>query len=386
MRVLYVLDSLTPGGTERSTVALAVRLARLGVDAVIVSMRSGAHDLRAEAETSGIEVLQLEATSALGRWRELRRIIRTGHFDVVHTALFAADQLGRTAAWRTGVPVVSSFVSTPYEPERLLDGNVRAWKVRILREIDSITGRLMVERFHAVSDGTADVNAAALRVERARVTVAERGRDAGVLGARTAERRSAVRSTLGLDDDAVVVLGLGRLDRQKAPTVLIESAALLVPSRPDLMVLIAGKDGSASADVREALRRNPQVAGHVRLLGHRTDVGDLLCAADVLAISSHLEGTAGVAVEAMATSTPVVSTDLVGLGGILEHERNAVLVPVGDPVALAGGIERVVSDAPFAERLAIAGRKDFEERFTIDAAAQRMLDLYDDVTVRSGQQ
>ena len=379
MRVLFVIDSLAPGGTEQSTIVLAPHLRRLGVEATIVTLRAAEHDLTEQAEAHGTPVRRLEASSFLGRLRELRRMVRSGDFDVVHTALFSSDQLGRIAARGTGVWVISSFVSTPYDKSRLADPNVKEWKLRLVQAVDAITGRLMVDRFHAVSEGVKVANARSLHVPQDRVTVAERGRNAEVLGLRTDDRRATARAALDLPDDAEVVLNLGRLDHQKGQTVLITAASKLHKTHPNLVVLIAGKDGSASADVRRLLSENSTAASCVRLLGHRSDIGDLLCAADVLAISSHFEGTAGAAVEAMAVSTPIVSTDLPGLGGVLDDGRNAVLVPVGDPDQLAIGIDAVLSDPVLATRIATEGYRDFVDRFTLDAAAQRLSDLYESV-------
>ena len=124
MRVLYVIDSLAPGGTEQSTIVLAPHLRELGFESTIVTLKSAEHDLTPEAEAAGITVQRLNSGRLPKRVRELRRLIRSGKFDVVHTALFDADQLGRVAAWGTGVPVVSSFVNTPYDPARLADPNV----------------------------------------------------------------------------------------------------------------------------------------------------------------------------------------------------------------------------------------------------------------------
>jgi glycosyltransferase involved in cell wall biosynthesis len=271
--------------------------------------------------------------------------------------------------------VVSSFVNTPYEPSRLADPNVKKWKLRAVQLLDAVTGRMMVTRFHAVSEGAKAANARALRVPLGRVTVAERGRDAALLGNRTQERRNATRSALGIDDEAEVVLNLGRQDHQKAHTVLIEAAALLGRTRPKVVVLIAGKDGSASADVRTALA-DPGAARHVRLLGHRSDVGNLLCAADVLAISSHFEGTAGAAVEAMALSTPIVSTDLAGLQGVLEHDKNAFLIQPGSAMLLANAINHILEDRVCGAKLAARAHGDFVELFNLDAAASRLAALY----------
>jgi glycosyltransferase involved in cell wall biosynthesis len=357
---------------------LAPHLRELGFESTIVTLKSAEHDLTPEAEAAGITVQRLNSGRLPKRVRELRRLIRSGKFDVVHTALFDADQLGRVAAWGTGVPVVSSFVNTPYDPARLADPNVNKWKLRFVQLIDAVTGRLMVNRFHAVSEGAKVANARALRIPERRVTVAERGRDAGLLGERTDERRTASRVALGLGPDAQVVLNLGRQDYQKAQTVLIEAAALLSGSHPNLVVLIAGKHGSASADVQRALGE-PLAARHVRLLGHRSDIGDLLCAADVLAISSHFEGTAGAAVEAMALSTPIVSTNLAGLQGVLEDGRNALLVPINSSQELANGLGRLLDDATVSSRLATRAHADFIERFTLNSAAVRLAELYGSV-------
>ena len=297
--------------------------------------------------------------------------------DVVHTALYVADQVGRLAAIGTGTPVVSSFVNTPYDPARTNDPNVKRWRLTAARAVDAVTGRLLVRRFHAVSDGVRDANCLALWIPTSRVTVAERGRETAQLGECSGERRRRVRAALGVgDDDTPVVLNLGRLDHQKGQLVLVEATAAVLRELPTVQVLIAGKDGSAADELRARLAADPVLVPHVQLLGHRRDVGDLLCAADVLVVSSHVEGTAGVALEAMAIGTPIVSTRVAGAGGILADGRNALLVPIADPQALARGIVRVLTDPDLAARLAAQGRDDFRSRFTVDAAADRMVDLY----------
>lgn len=379
MKVLYVLDSLAPGGAERSTVVLAPHLRDRGVVSTILTLRSAAHDLTEEAEAAGIEVRMLESGRYLSRVRALRRIISTGEYDIVHTALFNADQIGRIAAWGTGVPVVSSFVSTPYDKSRLSDPNVVRWKLRLVQIADAITGRFMVKRFHAVSDGAKSSNSRALRIPPSRITVAERGRDAAALGIRTDARRRAARERLDVSDEAEVLLSLGRQDQQKGQILLIEASVALTSTHADLVVLIAGKEGSASTDIERALKADRVADERVRLLGHRTDVGDLLCAADVLVISSHFEGTAGAAIEAMALSTPIVSMNLAGLRGVLEDDRNALLVAPGDSGRLASGIARVLDDKEMSGRIAASGRQEFLDRYTLDAAAGRLHALYESV-------
>lgn len=379
MHVLVVIDSLAPGGTEQSTVAMAVRLRDLGIETTIVTLKRAADGLEGIAQANGLTVLELTARGPLRQLPELRRIIRQLEPDVVHTALFGADQLGRLAAWHTGVPVLSSLVSTPYDAARLGDPNLQRWKLRVVQALDAATGLLMVSRYHAVSEGASSANARALRVPLDRVTVAERGRDISALGRPSAARRSKVRHSLGLADHVPVLLNLARQDHLKGHVDLIQATEFIAARHPSVVTLIAGKAGSATATIRATLRSHAITAERVRLLGHRTDVGDLLAGCDVLVIPSHLEGTAGVALEAMAMGVPVVSTNVEGLRGILRDGVNALLVPPAEPRSLAHAVERVLDDNDLAARLAEQGRRDFSERFTLDAAAQRMANLYRDV-------
>ena len=78
----------------------------------------------------------------------------------------------------------------------------------------------------------------------------------------------------------------------------------------------------------------------------------------------------------------MVCTDLAGVRGVLEHDRNALLVPVGAPSAMSASLRRVLTDEPLAERLRIEGLADFEARFTVEAAADAMEAFYRDVVAR----
>jgi glycosyltransferase involved in cell wall biosynthesis len=373
--VLFVVNSLSPGGTEQSTLLLAPLLRVLGVNVTMVTMKDAPHDLTDEAVAQGTPVIKLERRAFVHQVRELRSLITARRPQIVHTALFEADQLGRLASAFTGVPVISSFVSTPYDPERLRDPNLTRWKVEITRLLDAVTARLFVKRFQAVSEGAKLVNSRALHLPESRTVVTERGRDSSALGECTVERRTSVRRSLEIADRTPLILNLGRIEYSKAHVDLIAAMSVLQTVYPDATALIAGKEGAASGKVRQAIQ-SADAASAVRLLGHRSDIGDLLCAADVLVISSRFEGTAGVALEAMAVGTPIVSTDLPGLKGILDHERNCVLVSVGDPESIARGIQRVLGDPELAARIAAEGKREFAERFTLDASTQRLAEFY----------
>jgi glycosyltransferase involved in cell wall biosynthesis len=194
-----------------------------------------------------------------------------------------------------------------------------------------------------------------------------------------------VRTGLGIDPAAPVLLSLARQEHQKAQVDLLAAIPHLLEEFPSLVLLLAGKEGAATPHISAALDGAPVVTGHVRVLGHRTDVGDLLTAADCLVISSRIEGTAGVAIEAMAMGTPIVSTDVAGQRGVLEDERNALVVPIGDPRALSQAIARVLAEEDLRRRLSANGRSDFTSRFTLDAGADALVHVYREVAHRAAQ-
>lgn len=378
MKVLFVLDSLFGGGTERSTIVLLPYLRDLGVEPTVAVLRGSSHDGAVTAHDAA-RVVVLGGSNTRQQIAALRRLIRQVQPDVVHTALFSADVVGRLAAWRTGTPVVSSLVNTPYDGARLGDPNVHRWKLRVVQTVDAITARLLTDRLHAVSTGVAEANSEALHYPLDRITTVQRGRSRADLGHWSPERRTRVRDQLGVAENTPVVLAVGRQEFQKAHVDLVRAAELLLADFPDLRVVLAGPEGNASSLLRSTLRSIPALQGALSILGHRDDIADLMVAADVLAISSHWEGTAGAALEALALRCPVVSTDLAGLRGVLSANETAVLVPPAAPARLADGLRRVLTEPGLADRLRDAGTAAFEARFTLDRSAASLVAMYRDM-------
>ena len=340
--------------------------------AVLRSAKGDEEQLRAD----GFAIHVLNGASLLSRARSLRRLIASRKPDVVHTALFSADLVGRIGGFRSDAIVVSSLVNTPYDPARMTDPNINRWKLRSVQVIDSVTSRLGTTALHAVSAGVADANATALRYPRERIMVVDRGRSRGSLGGWSVERRAAARAKLGLGPATKVVFTAGRQEYQKAHSDLVAAAVQLRKTIPDLHVLIAGRDGNASADVRHALDRH-NANDIVTLLGDRNDVADLLTSADAFCLSSRWEGTAGAALEAMAMRCPIVCTDVAGIRGVLRDGDNALLVPVENPAAMATALSRVLADVDLAEKLRARGEEDFNIRFTIEHSAGEMKRFYE---------
>lgn len=375
MRVLFVLDSLSGGGAERSTAVLVPALIERGIDVSFAVMRASPTSVE-ERSLVAMQVPITVISAGVKGIVALRRKIRAERPDVVHTALFDADLLGRCAGWRTPAKIVSSLVNTPYDRQRLSDPNVNRFKLHTARLLDASTARLSTSALHAVTEGVAVANATALRYPRERIFVAERGRGRDDLGLASAQRHAATRTRLGIADDVPLIVTAGRQEYQKAHADLVAAvAALRSLGHGQAHVLIAGRPGNASEALRRAIAEH-EAAGFVDVLGDRDDVADLIVAADLFCLSSRWEGTAGAALEAMALDCPIVCTDVDGLRGVLVDGINCLLRRAGDPHGLAEAMAATFDDAESTATRVRQARREFDTRFTLDAAAERMVALY----------
>ncbi|SDD20615.1 Glycosyltransferase involved in cell wall bisynthesis [Geodermatophilus telluris] len=163
--------------------------------------------------------------------------------------------------------------------------------------------------------------------------------------------REEVRAELGLVDGRPLVIAVGRLHPQKGYDVLLDAAATWAAGPRPPLVAIAG-DGPLEAGLAARVRdeRLP-----VALLGRRTDVADLLAAADLAVLPSRWEARALTAQEALRAGTPLVATRTGGLPELLGDA--AELVPPGDAAALARAVDALLADPARAAALAAAGRE-----------------------------
>ena len=186
--------------------------------------------------------------------------------------------------------------------------------------------------------------------------------------ARATRERADVRGELGVEE-AFVVLSTGRLASQKGLEHLVRAAAL-IRDVPRLRVLLAG-DGPLEGQLSR-LVSELGLDGIVTFLGHRSDIGDLLAAADLVVLPSLWEGLSISLLEAMAAGKPVVTTTIGGNVEVTNAGEAAMLVPPKDPVRLAAAIRGLAADAPLRERLGKRGQEVQRERYTM----RRMLDSY----------
>jgi glycosyltransferase involved in cell wall biosynthesis len=371
--MVCVIDGLGFGGAERSLAELLPGLVSDGIDPTVVCLYHRKGGVEGDVIQAGFDVRFLPS-GAFARVKALRQIIRERSPDLIQTTLVESSLVGRIAAARTGIPVLTSLVNQLYTPARRTDPHTRPMAVAAVRTADRWTARHLTAHFHAITKAVKRWAVPGLGVPAGRITVVERGRDPGRLGDPQPERRAIARNMLGLAPDADVILCVGRQEFQKGHRYLMEAMETVATERRRAVLLMAGRDGGESERLRTMARR-PPLDQVVRFLGHRPDLPEILAASDVFVFPSLWEGLGGSLLEAMALGLPVVASDLEPVREVVEDGRCAILVPPRDPAALASSITKLLEDDRLGEELGRQGREIFRARFTLERSTERMIAL-----------
>ena len=185
-----------------------------------------------------------------------------------------------------------------------------------------------------------------------------------------------VRAELGLGPGELLLLAVGNCYERKGHRVLLSALQRVASDgkqRP-LRLAIAGR---GREEPRLAgLARDWGVADRVHLLGSRPDVPDLLAAADVFVMPSFWEGMPLALLEAMLAGKPCIASNVGGIPEVISSPELGLLVPAGDPGALAGAIARLYDEPALRERLGRAARDFALDHYTLPVMADAYERLY----------
>jgi glycosyltransferase involved in cell wall biosynthesis len=356
-RIALFSETGGPGGAERMMLQLGDELGRRGHEVIPVAPADKNQWLLDQFRARGFEPETFVAGNGADFHclREMMRILERRRVDVVHTHEFLTSVYIGAAARVLSKPHVITMHGGRYYAGRRRRRLALRWSARRSR---ALVG---------VSTTTAAELAEHLWLPPQRVHVVHNGVRPEV-GA-----RMPVRRELGIADDERLVVAIGNLYPVKAHAVLLRALAQLNgdPATHRWRVAIAGR-GEQEASLRR-LAADAGIADRVHLLGYRADVANVLAAGDVYAMPSLSEGLPLALIEAMFAGKPVVASDVGGIPEVVTNEREGLLVPAGNPAALAAALTRLFLDDGLAERLRTAARRRAEEAFGVE----RMVDEYE---------
>ena len=371
--VALLLSNLRGGGAQQRMVTLANAFAERGHRVDLVAVRSaGAScaEVSSRVRRVGLDPWWVEATPlrelkgpavfasvpALASWlRRERPDVLLSSSNPANLAALAARSVSRTRTPTViSVNVHASSATRHASRHPALGYAIR----RLYPTADGII---------AISHGVAEDLAQLLGLPGERIETIHNPIDQAAIARRS---RETLDDPWLADGGPPLVLGVGKLKRQKDFATLLRAFARLLERRPAHLVILG--DGPERGPL-VALARELGVTDAVRLPGFSPNPAAWMARASVLALSSEWEGFSNVLVEALACGCPVVSTDCPsGPAEILEGGAIGPLVPVGDDEALAAAIDRVLAWPTDPDKLRACAT-----RFSVDLAADRYLEVLD---------
>ncbi|MFO0881181.1 MAG: glycosyltransferase [Gemmataceae bacterium] len=364
MKFVHLTASTFHGGPERQMLGLACAI-RDDAEAVFVSFpeRGACRAFLAAAAQQGFEAIALENDTPHFRRTvaELTGVLQRVGADVLLCHGYKANLLGRIAARRCGIPVVS--VSRGWTGE--------SFRVRLYEMLDRFHLRFM-DHVIAVSQAQAD-----------------RCRRAGVRPEKLGVIYNAIDPDRFVDPDpryrhrlekhfrepkSHLIATAGRLSPEKGFDVFVEAAARVLEAQPDVGFVIFGHGA-----LRDTLQQQIALLGlgdSVVLGGFRNDLDRFIPHLDLFVLPSWTEGLPNVVLEACAAGVPVVATAVGGTPEIIEEGQGGLLCPPGDADALADRILEAIECEDRLRDLGFQGRQRVLERFTFSSQVQGYLQLF----------
>jgi len=320
---------------------------------------------------------------------ELKQILRAENVQIVQGDYWSAEGFLYCLSLRRRAPLVVMTQSGPADAleTKTYSGWGGLWKLRLLSILADWTAKKAGKVvFNSQFNYTRLQRR--LHISPSRAAIVPLGIDTQVYRPVS----SGIRGALGIPQHCPLVLTVGRLEPRKGQHILCQAIPIVAKRFSVTRFVLVGKDSPTAPDggsFRDWIVRSAQEGGFAdRLLFvdfmPLADLVRLYSACDVFVLPSLEESFGLVAVEAMACGTPVVATST-GIAPELQLDStNGVLVPIGDPDALATGVIKMLSPSPRKKQeIAERNRLIVENGFSIARHTQRMLKVYEDLLAES---
>lgn len=194
------------------------------------------------------------------------------------------------------------------------------------------------------------------------------------------EQRTALRRSLGLPDQEVVIALTGQVAEVKGIWDFVDAAAVLCKATHAVRFVVLGDDLKGHGALRQAMEDRVAALGlsdRFAFLGFRPDAPRLIPAFDIVAVPSHVEPLGNATLEAMAAGRPVVGSRVGGIPEMVVEGETGLLVPPRDPLSLATALGRLAESPQLRDTFGRAARVRAESHFGLRLHGERLQRIYD---------
>jgi L-malate glycosyltransferase len=364
LRVAFVLHVMQVAGAEVLTREIVRRLGTRIVPTIFCLDAVGR--IGEEMTREGIDLVCFDRKPGRdwGVSRRMAAAIRERGIDIVHAhqySPFFYAALAKMLCWRRPKLILTEHGR--HYPDKVSPVRRAVNRLALDQLADAVTACC-----HFSAEGLSKTDGFAGK----RIEVIENGIEVDRYG--PAADKDGLKEKLGLEPHRKYIIHVARHHPVKDQPTLLRGFAAAADDLPGVDLLMVG-DGPLRGEL-EHLAVELRVPTRVTFLGIRTDIPDLMRAADVFALTSVSEAASLTLLEAMASGLPAVVTNVGGNPEIVRHEREGVLVPRGDFAACGVALRRLFRDPAFAANLGAAGRGRVLERYRLDRTVEQYDRLY----------
>lgn len=357
-RFLFVTTTLSIGGAERVVSLLASSLAELGHEACIlkyyeVDNEYPVSDKVTVVNMSGGGSAEYRKISYLEKVRRIRRILRQQRPDFVIPFLFQVALCTEIAAFGVKTCVLQSIRNNPTaSPAKKTS--------RILRDLLVYNSKCTLVQNQVQKDYFPKKYHSKIHV----------------LFNPIAENLLAAQ--WNPPKEQFVVCGIGRLERQKNFTLLMDAFRRAFADIPEAVLQIYGQ-GSLMEELK-AYAEKTGLGDRIQMMGRSNDIQSVYERTSLFVLSSDFEGMPNALMEAMAVGVPCISTNCpTGPSDLVDHGENGLLVPVGDLDAMAETMREIYDQKYDLKRMTAEARKTIRRLCSADQIAQQMIEICENI-------
>lgn len=302
---------------------------------------------------------------------QLFRLFRRERFDIVHSHMPKTGLLGMLAAWMAGIPIrINTFHGEVWATRS-------GWRRAALKLFDRLIGALATDIL-AVSPSQKVFLESEGVLSPGKATVIGAGSICGVDAARfhpDEAMRESVRHELAIARDAMVILFVGRLNRDKGVLDMAAAFAAIAKDNPDVMLLLVGSEEDvAFSGIQEIC---DAVSERLRHVSFTPTPERYMAAADIYCLPSCREGFGMTIIEAAACAVPTVATRIYGITDAVAEDKTGLLYPAGDVAALAQNLLKLIAEKDLRKQMGHAARQRAMELFPSEKIIRETMMMYD---------
>lgn len=349
--ILHAIDTTGPGGAETVFLDLVQNLNIEGFDNLAIIKGPGWVEDQLKARQITYYVVKPKGFLSLPYYWTLFRLLHQHNVKLIQAHLLGSTLTYSILSILLRIPLIATLHGQ-------VDVNPNEKRVYLKNRIM----RTGVNRLIAVSQGLASYIADRGLFHQKNIGVIYNGVDTARYGR---NKLSAVREQLQLGDDAILVGSVGNIRPAKAYHTLIDAAAVLKQSYPNLHFVIAGHQKPALMEQLERQLQALKLHGRVHFIGFHGNTAEFLGQMDLFVLSSKSEGFSIATIEALATGLPALVTRCGGPEEIVEHGETGWMVSPDNSNAIAEGLEILLKDDRLRGRLGRSGKEHAKSTFSM---------------------